>query len=324
MLDFIRILFGLKKPAPRPAPITEPAVVLSPRVLTIIFDPIMNPGGEKLSHLAKWGAHESLSAQFIDDILECSGGLARYQVVERIEVNEFPVKMDGFRYTPQTYAEVMRRTVPAHHPDTMNYHEFLARFNLLQRIASNQIDEVWAFGFPYAGFYESVMGGPGAFFCNADPLMGTSRAGRRFVIMGFSFERGVGEMLEAFGHRAESIMEKVYQRSLPANNLWQKFTRYDLTHPNQAECGNVHFAPNSERDYDWGNPRTVNSRCDDWLTFPNFKGIVKPVNNTEWGGGDIRAHHKWWFKHMPKVGGRAHGIANNWWQYILDPNRVSL
>ena len=129
-------------------------------------------------------------------------------------------------------------------------------------------------------------------------------------------------MLEAFGHRAESIMEKVYERSLPANNLWKKFIRYDQAHPGQAECGNVHFAPNSERDYDWGNPRIVNSHCDDWYNFPNFRGIVKPVSAIEWGGGDIRAHHKWWLNHFPKASGRTNGIANNWWQYIIDPNRV--
>jgi len=218
----------------------------------------------------------------------------------------------------------MRRAAPAHNPDTINYHELLTRFNILPRIADHQIDEVWAFGFPYAGFYESVMGGPGAFFCNADPLRGTSRAGRRFIIMGFSFERGVGEMLEAFGHRAESMMEKVYERSSPADNLWKKFIRYDQSHPGQSECGNVHFAPNSERDYDWGNPRVVNSRCDDWRNFPNFQGVVRQVNAAEWGGGDIRLHHKWWLSHMPKVAGSVKGIANNWWQYILDPNRVSV
>lgn len=322
MIDFLKRWLGLKKPNPRPAPDIEPAMVVSPRVLTIIFDPIMTPTGKKLSTLAQWNTPETLMAQFIQDILECSGGMARYQLVERIEVNEFPPKVDGFRYTPQSYADTMRRAIPAHQPDMLNYNEFLARFNILQRIANHQIDEVWAFGFPFAGFYESVMGGPGAFFCNADPLIGTARARRRFIMMGFSYERGVGEMLEAFGHRAESIMEKVYERSLPAHNLWKKFIRHEQSHPGQAECGNVHFAPNSERDYDWGNPRTVNSHCDDWYNFPNFKGEIKQVNCAEWGGGDIRAHHKWWLSHFPKVSGRTNGIANNWWQYIIDPNRV--
>jgi len=54
------------------------------------------------------------------------------------------------------------------------------------------------------------MAGPNAFWCNSQPLTNTSMSRRRFVIMGFSFERGVGEMHEAFGHRSESIMEKTF------------------------------------------------------------------------------------------------------------------
>ena len=45
----------------------------------------------------------------------------------------------------------------------------------------------------YGGYYESIMCGPNAFWCNAPPLKGTEHANRRFVIMGFNFERGVGE-----------------------------------------------------------------------------------------------------------------------------------
>jgi hypothetical protein len=269
-----------------------------------------------------WNRAQDLSAGFAADILETSNGLGRYQLVQRIEFNEFPVKVDGFRYTPQEYISVMKRTSQPHEPDTVNYQDFLARFNILQRVAANEIDEVWVLGFPYAGFYESIMGGSGAFFCNGGPLLGTSKCPRRFIIMGFSVERGPGEMLEAFNHRAESIMEKVYARATPAANLWNKFIRYDQAFPGQAEVGNVHFAPNSERDYDWGNPRFVASRCDDWYGFPNLRGVVKQVNCAEWGHGDIRAYHKWWLKHLPKASGRTNGIANNWWQYLLDPNRV--
>ena len=193
---------------------------------------------------------------------------------------------------------------------------------MLSRVASGEIDEVWIFAFPYAGLYESVMGGRGAFWCNAPALRNTASCSRRFVVMGFSYERGVGEMLEAFGHRAESIMLKTFENTHGEDNLWSKFTRYDQANPGKAEVGTVHFAPNSERDYDWGNPRLVLSFCDDWLDFPNFQGTVKQANASEWGNGDIRGHHTWWLKHFPHVAGRINGVANNWWQYLLDPNKV--
>ena len=65
-------------------------------------------------------------------------------------------------------------------------------------------------GFPYAGLYESVMGGAGALWCNAPPLANTGSCQRRFVIMGFSYEREVGEMLHSYNHRCESILAQVF------------------------------------------------------------------------------------------------------------------
>jgi len=140
--------------------------------------------------------------------------------------------------------------------------------------------------------------------------------------MGFNYERGVGEMLESLGHRVESIMAHVYRHKRGEANLWQRFIRHELTHPGQAECGNVHFAPNSERDYDWGNPRVVMSRCDTWLRFPNLKGEPRAVNCGEWGNGDIRQHHLWWLHHLPHVTDRTGGIKHNWWEYVIEPNAI--
>jgi hypothetical protein len=166
------------------------------------------------------------------------------------------------------------------------------------------------------------MAGKGAFWCNAPPITKTANSLRRFVVMGFSFERGVGEMLESFGHRAESILEKTFSKSNAAANLYSRFTRYDKKYPGLAEVGNIHFAPNSTRDYEWNNLRQVMSGCDNWYKFPNLSGARRRVNAAEWGNGDIRLHHNWWLNHIPHVAGRTNGVHNNWWQYIMDPNLV--
>ncbi|NKQ37516.1 MAG: hypothetical protein HF973_18120, partial [Chloroflexi bacterium] len=133
---------------------------------------------------------------------------------------------------------------------------------------------------------------------------------------------GVGEMLENLGHRVESIMSRVFRRKRGEGNLWERFTRYDKIAPGRAECGNVHFAPNSERDYDWGNPRPVPSRCDTWYHFPDLSGPSRQVNCAEWGNGDIRLHHLWWLRHLPHVAGSSGGVSHNWWEYVIDPNQV--
>jgi hypothetical protein len=291
----------------------------------IIYDPIVDPVAKlKLSQKMSWRRPEDLCTAFSADILETSGGLARYQIVQRVEVNAFPAKTDGYVYSPAEFMNVLKGATPAHMPETVDYQVILTRFDILRKVASNEIDEVWIFAFPHAGFYESIMGGFGAFWCNSHPLTNTAACPRRFVIMGFSLERGAGEMLESFGHRSESIMEKTFARLAGPANLWQRFTLYDKIAPGASEVGNIHFAPNSERDYDWGNPRVVASHCDDWYNFPNFTGALKQVSCADWGNGEIRAHHKWWLKHLPKTAGRRNGIVNNWWQYILDPSRVTV
>lgn len=322
LLDRILNLF---RPARFPADNNnEPAQITRSKVLVIVYDPIVDPAkGTTLSQQMKWYNTGDLLTQFMADMLEVSKGLVRYEVAQRIDVNEFPAKVDGFRYTPKSFMDVWNRITPPHMPQEVDYYAILNQFNILQRVARNEIDEVWMFGFPHAGFYESTMGGPGAFWCNSKPLANTAASRRRFIIMGFSYERFIGEMMESYGHRAESIMEKTFGKLNGDANLWKRFIRYDKTSPGKAACGNVHFAPNSQSDYDWGNSLPVQSECYDWLiNFPNFKGDVRTVNSTEWGGGDIRAHHKWWLNHFPRTAGRKGGIHNNWWQYIAAPQQV--
>ncbi len=301
----------------------EPLQTLKPRALAIVYDPVMDQTtGERLTQRMGWNSVEDLVAGYVADIRECSGDLVQYNVVGRVDVDEFPVKADSFRYDPASFTAVMNQTAPAHDPDMVDYHQIVAENHLIERVTNGEFDEVWLFGSPYGGFYESHMAGRGAFWCNSPAMEGTQNCPRRFVIMGFSYQRGVGEMLEDLGHRAESIMDKVFEGQRGEANLWKRFSRYDKVAPGEAEVGMMHFAPNSQQDYDWGNLAFVSSKCDDWLNFPNLQGAMRQVNCADWGGGDIREHHKWWFKRVPKVAGRINGISNNWWTYIIDPNKV--
>jgi hypothetical protein len=335
ILEFIKSLFGIKPTPPPPPPppppqptvppdnTTEPAQIVTSKVLVIVYDPIVDSAtGKTLSQHLGWSRPDDLITGYISDITDKSKGLARYQIVARENLSEFFALQDGFKYTLDTYLNVFRHTTPEHTPGWIDYNALLARFNFLQRITNHEIDEVWVFAFPFAGFYESVMAGAGAFACNSNPLPNTSQTPRRFITMGFSLERGVGEMLESFSHRCEFIMSKVYEGTTGDANLFTRFSRYDKQNPGQAECGTVHYAPNSLQDYDWGNQRFVASKCDDWYNFPNFTGTARQVNCADWGNGDIRLHHLWWLDHLPRVSGRLHGVANNWWQYVIDPNRV--
>jgi len=331
LLEWLLTIFRPRPAQPSSVPmptsgssLDEPARVLNRNVLMLVFDPVVDAEtGVRLSQSEHWQRVESLVGGFMDDILRSSAGLVRYQIAERININAFPQLRDGYRYTAPSYLPVLHGTAPPHTPPEADYTAILSEYNILARVAAGRIDEVWIFAFPHAGFYESVMGGPGAFWCNGPPLSNSGASRRRFVIMGFSYERGAGEMLESYCHRVESIMLQTFRGSTADGNLWERFTRYEKRAPGSAACGTVHFAPNSLREYEWDNPEPVQSECYDWLqNFPAFRGDVRAVNARDWGGGEIRSHHTWWLSHLPHVAGRTHGVHNNWWQYVADPNRV--
>lgn len=321
-------LFGKRRPSPPAAPpVWERPASVAPielRVAMIVYDPALESrGGQRLREHFRWHDPELLARQYSADLQACSGGIARYTIVERHLVDGYPVKVDGFAYDDEHYLACWVRQGGFHQPDAADYHRILDDFAIPQKVLAGEIDEVWLFAFPYAGFYESHMAGAGAFWCNSPPLAGSERCARRFVVMGFNYERDAGCMLENFGHRVESIMEHIYRGRRGERNLWERFTRYDLTHPGRAECGNVHFAPNSIRDYDWGNPRPVLCHADAWYSFPDLSAPPRMMDASEWGGGDMRLHHLWWLAHLPHAPGETDGVLNNWWSYVLRPDLIA-
>ncbi len=349
--NFFRSLFGPPPPPPPPKPsepakpiiTAEPLTPLAPRVLVIVYDPIVD--AMKNLRLVEWGRKnrgwsnvDELIAGYIADVDECSGGLVKYNVVQRIDVDGFPLKLSGKRFTALEYLDLytVNQSKYKEPDDRFDYKDLIKEFNLTTRVNNREIDEVWVLAYPFSGTYESVMCGTNAFWCNGPAIENTP--GRRFVVMGFSYERGIGEMEEDLGHRMESLMAKMYNAQdflgwtyafknnpnqfnavkYAETNLFGKFLLHDKIAPLNAQCGNVHYAPNSDQDYDWGNARHVMTAADDWLNFPNLQSAQKLQNTSSWGNGDIRGHHRWWFSRFPRVAGRWNGIRMNWWSYICD------
>jgi hypothetical protein len=314
---------GVVQPAVPSDNLIDPAQAVNTRVLVAVYDPLVDATtGTHLCEYMHWNRAEDIVHGFMQDITTASAGLAAFTVVQQVDLDEFPVLTDGYSYDAKTYLDLENNVQPAHQPQMADYSAIMNGLNIVSRVDSQDIDEVWLFGFPYAGFYESCMGGAGAFWCNGPVIPGTASCSRRFVVMGLSYERGVGEMLHSFGHRCESILTQTYSKTAGDANLYARFSRYDKTSPGKAELGTVHYPPNALQDYDYDNSTLVPSNCYDWYNFPNFKDDVRQVNASEWGNGDMESLHSWWLKHMPKVAGQTNGIANNWWQYIMNPNLV--
>ncbi len=199
----IRALLGL--PSATHASLSSPPLHFAPRVLLVVYDPILDhKSGMRLASSMNWQKVDELVRDYIADIRECSNGLVAYQIVDCVDRPEFIPKLGGYQYDEASYTCEPK---PPHAEEWADYDKIIGdpQLNILPRIAKGAIDEVWLVGYPYAGFYESRMIGNDAFSCNAPSLI-VHGCDRRFVIMGFSYERHVAQMLEAFCHRVEAIL----------------------------------------------------------------------------------------------------------------------
>jgi hypothetical protein len=196
------------------------------------FDPQI-AGPNLLSQLMGYNSSSLLAMDYVKAMLEVSKGMADYRIVEQHRFDEIPVKIDGFHYEAEELLSILKADgANAHNPDEANFQAMLSLTGAFERINKGFIDEVWLFGPPYGGFFESREIGEGARWCNspAYPIKGV----RRFISMGFNYERGLGEMLEDFGHRAESLLENT-----PGYQEWVMIN------------GTVHRLPQDIEDYRW-------------------------------------------------------------------------
>lgn len=327
-----------------PAQVAHGQTPLRVKVLVLEFNPLIpahlhspdDPNAEPkgLREVAGWNDPVPLAAGYMRDFRDASGGLVQFEIVEWLIVRRFQKKTDGFVYTPESYMTCLRGGTTGnqawHDPDGVDYPHMIDEFNLVPRVESGEIDEVWMMGLPYFGYWESAMAGKDAFYINGG-VYDRVPCRRRFAIMGFNVERGVAEMIHDVTHRTESTMARIYGgwkvEELTSN--WARFAANEKQ-SGTAAVGTCHYPPNGEKDYDYANKRFVESTADDWLHYPDLTGRKRRFNCEEWTGphknrdGNPDYHRnfqKWWFTHLPKAPGvNADGRLNNWWEYIFNFN----
>jgi hypothetical protein len=294
------------------------------KVLVLNFDPLIpQEGNRPLSEVCKFHNPRKLADDYVADMKQASGGRLAYRIVDWKNTGTFHAKVDGFTYTPEEWMKCWKEKKGWHQPDAADYPRTFRDYNVLPRIDSGEIDEVWFMGAPYFGYNESAMAGPRAFWINGNVYEDVPSK-RPFAIMGYNYERGVAEMIHDLCHRAESTMARVYGgwKSEQLTNHWARFAATEFK-SGAAGLGDCHHPPNAEKDYDYGNPRTVLSTAEDWLKWPNLTGATTPVNRDTWGGPDYhRNYMKWWFAHFPQAPGvNADGKLNDWWEYLFHFDR---
>jgi hypothetical protein len=249
---------------------------LKRKVLVIDFHPSGIP--------ARWNRSDDLIPKYIEAMRKASQDILKYQVVEKLEVPEFPLLVDRSQYDETTYIDVLANDGSALRDVNGNYlfadyDQIIQKFDLLQKVEDEQIDEVWMFGGPYFGFYESRMVGRGAFWCNGP---GIEQNCRRFVIMGFNYERDVKEMVHDYGHRAENILAKHFDSETYLRRIYRQ--KSNLAPANAYEqflldVGTVHRKPGGE-DYSQDEYAWLTAMQPEWwppTIDPNLVSTPQPV-----------------------------------------------
>ena len=249
-----------------------PSSPISPKVFVIDFRPAAVP--------KDWNRTDALIDKYVPAMMAATQGTLAYRVAKKARVLKYPPLIDGRRYDDAAWKRALAEDRHAYRDGSGNYvfadyARIIKEFNVLQLINSRAIDEVWMFGGPYFGFYESRMVGKDAFWCNAPPLEINSR---RFVMMGFNYQRQVREMVHNFGHRAESILGRQFQSQPYLDELYKpgvagigSAPKNDFEKFLQVK-GTVHRTPGGQ-DYDQDEMAWVTALNLDW-----YRWAVDPNN----------------------------------------------
>lgn len=241
----------------------------------------------------------------------------RYQVVGRIEFKEpiplRPKPVDGGAPLP-------------------DYNAIMKRIDAKKWVEEKGVQEVWMWGYHgKIGLWESNMSSPTGDVSNSNrdnadlPIFK-----KTYTLYHYNYGRGVGEMLENHMHQLEHLLNHVDGRETAPPDKWNemlfwgKFVGSDASHKivtNPARCGWTHYAPNSESDYDWANPRYVETDIEDWK--PDGIGKTQRLNADRWGRDAVQWRIYW----MQAIPGLDNGLSykgkplRNWWAFVADWDR---
>ena len=291
-------------------------------VLVLNYDPqVASYGDRRVHEVLNWNDPKRLAEAFARNVEAVSDGFVHYNIVQWRDLDEIPQKIDGFRYGIEQYVLNWQSGGAWHSPDTANYVQLLGEQGVPDLIDQDVIDEVWLFGGPYFGYWESSMAGPGAFYINGPPYPQVPSS-RPFAVMGFNYERGDAEMLHSLGHRIESSVSRVFggwNIQQPQTD-WDRFTaNVTQTQSGPYGVGSIHYPANGRSDYDYDSRGQVESTAADWENYPDLTGDTTLVSASAWGATHL-GYMKYWMEHLPSARGlhAQTGRVNNWWKYVYD------
>ena len=241
----------------------------------------------------------------------------RYEVVGKMEIKEaIPVRPQQGDKTP-----------------LLDYNAVMRRIDAKTLVERKGVKQIWMWGYHGKnGLWESNMSSPTGDISNSDRDPDDLPVFKKtYTVFQYNYGRELGEMLENHMHQLEHLLDYADGRdTTPPEKwgellFWGKFVGSDASHKivtNPARCGWTHYAPNSESDYDWTNPRYVETDIEDWK--PDGIGKTQRMNADRWDRDPI----KWRIYWMQAIPGLNHGLTyrgkklRNWWSFVAKWDRA--
>jgi hypothetical protein len=209
-----------------------------------------------------------------------------------------------------------------------DYFAIMRRIHIQDWVETKGVKEVWIWGY-HGGkidLWESNMSSPWGDASNSDQATNDLPVlTKTYTVYHYNYQRGTSEAVEDHMHQIEAVLNHIDKRdSTPPEQwpdllFWGRFVGSDHSHKIvRPGCGWAHYPPNGEQDYDWANPRFVETDMDDWK--PDGTGHKTKMNCQRWGGKSL-PWFVYWMQHLPGPGNaltlRDKRLAN-WWVFIGD------
>jgi hypothetical protein len=200
---------------------------------------------------------------------------------------------------------------PGHGVPMTDYNAIARQVDLGRWVGERGVKEVWVWGYHggVVDLWESNMAGPYGDISNSDrdpadlPVFDTT-----YTMYHYNYGRGVSEAVEDHMHQIEAML-----RHVDEDLFWKRF----VGRVGEGRCGWAHFPPNGRHDYDWANPKHIETDIEDWTPEG---GPRQRLNCDRWRGDSLT-----WFSYwMQNIPGRENGLVHrgrpltNWWTFVGD------
>ena len=209
-----------------------------------------------------------------------------------------------------------------------DYNAIMNKIDIQKWVEERGVKEVWIWGY-HGGklvLWESNMASQFGDISNSNrdqkdlPVLKNT-----YTVYHYNYQRGTSEACEDHIHQIECVLSHIDCLDKPPPDKWDellfwgKFVGSDKSHKIvHPGCGWAHYPPNGEHDYDWANPRFVETDIEDWK--PDGSGQKQRINSERWQKNSL----KWFVYWMQSIPGAANGLQlhgkplRNWWIFMGD------